>query len=55
MPQVFYEVGTWKLAFKHQNLEFKTLAFKMLAFKMMVFGVHEIDPRENAFSVARPK
>ena len=34
MPRVFYEIGTLKKAFKHQNL----------AFKMQAFGVYEIDP-----------
>ena len=25
MPKVFYEIGTWKLAFKHRRLEFMKL------------------------------
>ena len=35
MSKVFYEIGTWKLAFERQNLSFKTPAF----------GIYEIDPR----------
>ena len=34
MPKVFYEIGTWKLAFIRQNLAFFTPAF----------DVYEIDP-----------
>ena len=40
MPKVFFEIGTWKLAFKGQNLAFKTPAFGFMELTPAKAAIH---------------